>query len=204
MSLGGVQVEMTDVNGTVWQAPLMYVTPTQVNYLVPAGVPTGRADVRILANGGTVVSSGVIEVRPVAPVLFTANGNAQGVAAGLVQRTHADGTYYEQIATWDPQQRLFVARPVRMGSDTLNLVLYGTGFDTISDVGKVSATVTYKFQGFFTVSQLAALAVGPVSTYPGLDQIRFALPAALAGAGAVTVDMTINGQTVNEVTFSVQ
>ena len=107
-------------------------------------------------------------------------------------------------AYWDPAQKKYAARTVTLGADTLNLVLYGTGFDAITDVGAVAAGANFASNVTNHLIPLTPLAVGPVSGFPGIDQITFNLPASLAGAGTVTLNVTISGQSVNVVTFSVK
>jgi phospholipase C len=58
--LGGVTVTLKDANGGVFPAPLFYVSPTQVNWLVPKGVASGVATVT-LTNGSATF---IIPARP--------------------------------------------------------------------------------------------------------------------------------------------
>ena len=72
-SLGGTSVTITDGKGVERLAGLFFVSPGQINYLLPAGLAEGVARVTITANGKTSV--GLIDVAPVAPGLFTANSD---------------------------------------------------------------------------------------------------------------------------------
>jgi endoglucanase len=121
-TLEGVQVQLTDSGGNVALAPLLYVSPTQINYQVPSGV-----------------AAGLLEVQSIAPTIFTANEQGTGLPAALIQRVHPDGTYdYEGVAS-----------PIAFDGDNLYLLLYGTGFDgasangTTVTVGTTPTTVTY-------------------------------------------------------------
>ena len=194
--LVGTQVQLTDSLGNVTFAPLLYVSPTQINYQIPAGVSQGLVTATVL-SGGSAVSSGLLEMQPLAPAVFTANYNGTGLPAAQIQRVHPDGTQPppEPVATYDASTGQYVAAPVSFDGDRLYLILYGTGFDTASaantmvTVGSQQTQVTYS---------------GPQSQFAGLDQIDAELPPALAGAGAVVVNVTVNGVAANPVTITMQ
>jgi endoglucanase len=193
--LKGAQVQLTDSSGNVIFAPLLYVSPQQINYQVPAGMAAGLVTAAVL-NGTTTVSTGVLEVQPIAPTIFTANSTGQGVPAAQIQRVHPDGTYdYESVATYDSGTG-FVPAPIAFNGDNLYLLLYGTGFDhasgtsgTTVNIGTTDASVVFS---------------GPQSQFAGLDQIDAQLPGSLAGAGQVTVTVTVDGMTANPVTIAFQ
>ncbi|MGH9840109.1 MAG: kelch repeat-containing protein, partial [Blastocatellia bacterium] len=127
-SLAGTTVKVKDSAGIERLAPLFFVSPTQVNYQIPAGTVAGAASVTITSGDGAV-STGVALVKPVAPSLFTANGNGQGVAAALALHIKADGSQQlEPVAQFDAAQNRFVARPLDLGPETdqVYLVLFGT------------------------------------------------------------------------------
>jgi len=56
-NVGGTTVTVTDASGAQRLAPLSYVSPGQVNYLVPNGTALGAATVTV-SVGGTAVASG--------------------------------------------------------------------------------------------------------------------------------------------------
>jgi endoglucanase len=183
-TLEGAQVQLTDSSGNVSLAPLLFVSPGQINYQVPSGVAAGVVKATVL-NGTTTVATGLLEVQSIAPTIFTANEQGTGVPAALIQRVHPDGTYdYEGVAS-----------PIAFNGDSLYLLLYGTGFDgasksgTTVTVGETSTTVTYS---------------GPAPGFSGEDQIDAALPSSLAGAGQVIVSVTVNQLTANAVTIAFQ
>jgi endoglucanase len=194
--LQDTQVQVTDSSGNVAFAPLVYVSPGQLNYQVPAGTPAGLATAKVL-SGGTQVANGILQVSTIAPTLFTANGNGLGVAAAQIQRINPDGTStYEDVAVYDQGTGQFVASPIAFEGDRLFLLLYGTGFDHASGaggttvmVGEAAAQVAYS---------------GPQSQFAGEDQINAELPASLAGAGQVTVSVTVDGTAANAVTITFQ
>jgi uncharacterized protein (TIGR03437 family) len=70
-SLGGLELFVRDAKGDRRPAPLLYVSPTQVNFQVPEGSAIGTGQVEAKVNGA-YTSIGVIEVRDAAPALFSA------------------------------------------------------------------------------------------------------------------------------------
>jgi endoglucanase len=192
-SLGGVRVELTDAAGAQVLAPLVYVSPGQVNYLVPANVLPGKLDVAV-RKSGNVVSRGTLELDKVAPALFSANSDGRGIAAAQVVRVKPDGTQsYEQVAAFDAVQGRYVAVPVDFGASTdrLFLLLYGTGF---RNAGVVSLQVG--------PSVLAVSYAGKQPQFPGLDQANAELPRSLAAAGEVIVKFQADGRPANQVTLT--
>ena len=53
-------------------------------------------------------------------------------------------------------------------------------------------------------TNVTVLAAGAQGQFAGLDQVNVQLPASLKGAGTVNVVFTVNGQTANPVTISIQ
>jgi uncharacterized protein (TIGR03437 family) len=125
-----------DSAGVERDAPLFFVAPAQVNYLIPAGTAAGAATV-VITSGDGKVSTGVVQIAAVAPGLFSANASGQGVASGVALRVKADGAQtYEPIARFDQAQNRFVAVPIDLGpaTDQVFLILYGTGLRHQSNV----------------------------------------------------------------------
>ena len=86
LSLGGVSLTVTDAAGVPRPAPLLYVAPGQINFVMPSGTAVGTATFT-LSNGGTATPlTGMTEVQSVAPTLFTMSSNGEGVpAAAAIQ-----------------------------------------------------------------------------------------------------------------------
>lgn len=85
------------------------------------------ATIRVF-NGEEMVAAGTLEITNLAPGLFIANANGQGVASAVALRVKGDGTQsYEPVAQYQNNQ--FVCQPIDLGpeSDQVFLVLYGTG-----------------------------------------------------------------------------
>lgn len=191
--LGGASVSITDSAGTSFSAPLYYVSPAQVNYLIPAGAASGLATVSITANGH-VTATGPMDIVPVAPALFTMNSS--NLAAANVIRVSQNGTQtYETIYQVD-QNGAITALPIDLGSatDTIYVALYGTGIRSLQSLGAVSA-----------LGGAAVTYAGPQGNYEGLDQVNVQLPNGLAGPAPYTMNLQVivNGQPSNPVTLLV-
>src|SRR5262249_32458971 len=106
LALADVTVTVTDASGASAQAGLHYVSPYQINLLLPSTLAAGRAQISVMRNG-TLVASGEIQVANTAPAMFTVNSAGFGLAAALLQRVKADGSQtYEPVVQYDSAQNV--------------------------------------------------------------------------------------------------
>jgi uncharacterized protein (TIGR03437 family) len=184
-SLAGVTATLTDSSGAAHPLALSYAGPSQVNFLVPGGIPSGTATVSI----GAV--SGPVTVSPAAPGLFSLG--ASGAAAALAVRVPNGQTTQTAVPTFDCSSGTCVSVPIVIDDrSTVYVSLYGTGIrgaasSTTCTVGGVQAPVIF---------------AGPQSQYPGLDQVNISIPPALAGRGEVDVVVTSGGVASNAVSLT--
>jgi uncharacterized protein (TIGR03437 family) len=191
--LAGTTVRVRDSQGTERLAPLFFVAPQQINYLVPAGTATGTASI-IVTSGDGALSIGTVTITAVAPGLFTANATGQGVPAAVALRIKANGAQsYEPVARLDTAQNRFVAAPIDLGpaGDQVFLLLFGTGLRFNSGL----PGVTVKLGGVDAPVSFA----GAQGDLAGLDQVNLSVPRALAGRGEVDLTLTVDGSTANTV-----
>ena len=191
--LGGTQVEITDSQGQTRLAPIYAIAPRQINYLVPAGAAPGRASLVVRTAGGATIR-GAIDIEPVAPGLFSAQQNGEGVAAALYLRVAGDGSRTQELL-FDPST--LAAAPVDLGSDSdaVYLLLYGTG------IRGFTAAVTALVGG----ERVAVLSAVAHSLYPGLDQVNIGpLPRSLTGRGVANIVLTVDGKAANTVTLTIR
>ena len=196
--LNDVAVKVKDSAGTERAAPLFFVSPGQINFLLPPDTSIGLARLTVTSND-VLVGSGIIQIAAVAPGLFAANGNGQGVAAAVAVRVRADASQsYEPVARFDAGLNRFVPIPLDPGAanEQLILALYGTGFRARSSL----AAATVKIGGF----DAEVLYAGPAPGLIGLDQLNVRLPRGLIGRGEVTLTPTVDGKTANAVIVSIQ
>ncbi|MGH9840699.1 MAG: PQQ-dependent sugar dehydrogenase [Blastocatellia bacterium] len=197
-TLAGVTVRVRNAAGAETTAHLFFVSPTQINFLLPAGTNAGTATVAMTTALGTT-AQGTINVAGVSPGLFSANATGRGLAAAVVLRQRADGSQvFEPVARFDQSQNQFVVVPIDLGPETdqVFLVPFGTGFRNRSGLGAVSATV-----GGTSAQVTFAGAQGQLA---GLDQANIRLARSLIGRGDVDVVMTVDGQTTNAVRVNVK
>jgi uncharacterized protein (TIGR03437 family) len=197
-SLGGTTVKVRDSAGTERLAPLFFVSPGQSNFGIPAGTANGVADITV-TNGNAVVSTGTATIARVAPGLFAANSNGQGVAAALALRVRAGGSQsFEQIAQFDATQGKFVSIPIDLGpeSDQVFLVLFGTGIRFLSGLSGVVARI-----GGID-SQVTFAGAAPV--FFDLDQVNVRLSRSLIGAGEIDIALTVDGKPANIVRVNIK
>jgi hypothetical protein len=71
-SLQGTTVKIIDRAGIERLAPLFFVSPSQVNCLIPAVMPLGEAEMSITGGDGNV-SSEKVRISPTSPGLFSAD-----------------------------------------------------------------------------------------------------------------------------------
>jgi uncharacterized protein (TIGR03437 family) len=197
-ALAGSQVVIRDALGIARPAPLFFVSPNQINFLVPKETATGVATLQSRLDDG-FVSCGLITIANVAPGLFTANASGSGVAAGLALRVKPNGMQiYEAIARFDPARNQFTPIPIDLGpaGEEVYLILYGTGIRYHSGLSNVIVTI-----GGVAVGALYA---GPVAGLEGLDQVNLLLPRSLIGRGEVDVVLTVDGKMANPVRVSIR
>ena len=193
-SLGGITIQMTDSASVARAAGLLFISPTLINFQVPAGTAPGTANVRI--DNGTTQSFATVQIHSVAPGLFAINdlGVAAATAIRVVLPTQLQSpvTVFQCVDT--PASCRLV--PIDPGVDApVYLSFYGTGISGRSSLANVTVN-------FGSVS-IPALYAGPQSQFPGLDQVNVPLPLSLRGAGVVNVTVTVDGVTSNAVKIQV-
>jgi uncharacterized protein (TIGR03437 family) len=188
VELLGTSVEVTDSAGVTRRAQLFVVSPTQVNWLVPAGTARGRATVTVRPASGAAVS-GAADIAAISPGVYAANARGNGVAAAFSLKVSAAG---EQSQAYIYNPNTLVPTPVDWSpGEQLYLLLFGTGIRGFTQ--QVTATVAGE-----TVPVLGAV---PQGQYPGLDQINIGpLPDSLRGRGESPIVLRVDGQATNPVT----
>ncbi|MEP7273540.1 MAG: kelch repeat-containing protein, partial [Acidobacteriota bacterium] len=196
--LAGVRVQVRDVTGAERVASLFFVSPNQVNYLMPPGTAVGPGIVTV-TNGGAIVAGGIVEIAGVAPGIFSANSSGQGFAAAQALRVRSNGTQsYEPVVRFDPALNGFVAVPIELGpaTDQVFLILYGTGLRFRSAPGAVTVTIG----GIPSEVLFAEAAPG----FAGLDQINVRISRSLIGSGENDVAVTVDGNAANLIRINIQ
>ncbi len=189
----GVSVSVIDSTGKAWDAPLLYVSPSQVNFLVPPGVALGNAQVKV-SSGAGVQTAANVPIAPVAPALFTLNGTGLAAAYGI---RVSGGSQIVEPAYVLNGFGSYSALTVGMGalSDQTYLILFGTGI-----AGAGTSGVTVKLNGVNAPVQY----VGPQLSFAGMDQVVVQIPASVSKMGNVNIQLTAGGVAANPVQVTIQ
>lgn len=133
MTAAGTSVSILDAAGKTTAAPLVYVSPKQVNFYAPPGVATGSATVTITSGDGTL-SAATVQIATVAPGVFELN--SADLAAADVYLSSGGTAPLKNVYSVSSAGQL-VANPISLGSGTNQayLVLYGTGFEAAGTAG---------------------------------------------------------------------
>jgi len=156
------------VGGTA--AALFYVSPVQINFVIPATAGTGAQAVVVTSGSGVATSTVTLDVNA-APGLFSLTGTGTNDGAIIQALTGRVGAFSVNSGA---------------GPNYLSLFLTGANLTAPAtvDVGGVSVTITF---------------AGASPCCVGLQQINVTLPASLAGAGRVPVVVYAGGQLSNVV-----
>jgi uncharacterized protein (TIGR03437 family) len=89
-TLDGLRVNVTGASGTVLASDLTYVSASQVNFIMPAGLATGPALVSVVRNG-VVIAAVPVRLGRVAPGLFDSPQIARTGAGDVYLVLYATG-----------------------------------------------------------------------------------------------------------------
>jgi uncharacterized protein (TIGR03437 family) len=181
-TLADVTIAVKDSSGATIDAPLFYVSPSQINYAIPAATASGAAVITI-TSGGSVFTA-TQEIVPVAPGVFSDNGLAAGFSVVNVNGVQKNTPLVQNGAL----------APVDVSGGQTYLELFGTGIR--NHAKPVVATAGS--------AQITAAYAGAQGVYVGEDQINIQLPASLKGAGKIGVSLLVDGETTNSVQVLIQ
>ncbi|MBL8170756.1 MAG: hypothetical protein JNJ50_21525 [Acidobacteria bacterium] len=193
-TLAGTRVVVLDDAKREHAASLFFVSPSQINFLLPNApelLAAQTATVRVISSDGRIFTTSVRNER-VAPALFAANANGQGVASAVVLRSKANGERrYEPVARFDSALNRFVAEPIDLGpaGDVVVLVLFGSGFR--------HRNVAQEFRVQIGNQAIAADYAGAQGDWEGLDQINLRLPRTLMGSGELNLSVFVPGTDIS-------
>jgi uncharacterized protein (TIGR03118 family) len=187
--LNGVSVT---VNGE--PAAVSYISPTQINFLVPPDVQSGAAQI-VVTNNGLASAAVSATITSTAPAFFTLGAADATTGNSYIASEHANGG----VAGPPSLVTGVTSTPFNAGE---TMVLYGTGFGITNpaapDGTLPTAALPLAVLPTITVGGLPAVASFGGLTGPGLYQFNVVLPAGttVGGTGAVVevpVTMTAGG-----------
>jgi uncharacterized protein (TIGR03437 family) len=194
------------INGRA--APLLYVSPSRISFLVPQDLPHGELEVLVTSQDG-YVSRGTVVVNAVVPALFTADASGAGQALSM-NTSEPGGVSYE------------VNSPHAFGADKRTRVtLFATGisagaanFHPANDVRMENGRLVVNVAESLTVEarttdgrlyNLPVEFAGALEgRMPGLDQVNVVLHPELRGAGRVDLIIVVNGQRSNTAAINIK
>lgn len=192
-TLMGTRVRIIDSTGNEADVPLFFVSPSQINILIPGGTPVGRARL-VITNARNMSQEVVIWINDVAPGIFTANASGQGLPSAILLRLKADGAQiYEPVVFYDQFGNVSPA-PIRFGdaTDQLFLILFATGVRQVAP-----SNVRVSIGGI----DIPVLYAGQQGGFAGLDQINLSLPRELEGKGTVPLRLEADHWMANQVSL---
>jgi len=204
-SLGDISaVLVTDSANHQMMAQILFISPSQMNIYIPAGLAPGAGTVSFPVTGlplgvGTAARRVVpVNIQTVAPALFSISGTGSGVAAATAVRVVIPTQIQSPVPVFIcDAPATCAAVPIDVGVDApVYLSFYGTGIRGAGSLANVSVTI-----GTTTVQPIYA---GPQVQTPGLDQVNVPLPISLRGSGLVNVTVTVNGVKSNAVQINIQ
>ena len=193
-TLSGVSVFIN-----TYEAPLLFVSPTQVNFQIPFSY-SGSSPITVTLVNGLFSSPQSLTISPAAPGIFVINAAQQG--AIQISNTSTFAASVGSIA----------GAPSRPASRGESVSIFCTGLGAVSnppDVGvaaassplsttPVAATVT--IGGRPAAVSFSGLAPG----YVGLYQVNAVVPANAPTGNSVPLTISIGNLTSNSVTLAVQ
>lgn len=191
--LAGISVE---VDGQA--ASLIYVSPLQINFVIPGSATPGTANVVVRSTGQSNPRTGTVQVQNTAAGAFTTDASGKGPGSILNAVTYAG-------------QPFLVETTANSGGDKrTRLSVYATGLryagNPSHDPAMTNAAANVQAEGQDETGKRYSFAVeyaGPAPGYFGLDQVNIVLPPELDGAGTVSLTLTAESRSSNIVSFQV-
>lgn len=177
--------------------PLQFVSPGQINAVVPFGTPMNGTEQLLISQNGRYAPPETVVVATTAPAVFTQSENGRG--AGVIEVYRSDGTVYETSPS----------NPASAGD---SLALYCSGLGPVSPAvadGVAASTVTLS-QTVNTVTatiggQPAEVKfAGLAPDYAGVYQVNLIVPAGVAAGTAVPLVLSVGGVSSSPVTVTIQ
>lgn len=177
LTLDGVSVSFNGI-----PAPLLYVSPTQLNVQAPwetQGSGAANSTVHVVVNGPNGIAETDVQLLPASPSIFRMSGGNAAVAV------NADGSLVApQVSAYGGS-----AHPARVG-DTISL--FGTGFGAVTPAGVTGAN---SLDAQRTANAIPQVTVGGVHAavqfaglspqFVGVDQLNIVIPDGVASGDSV-------------------
>lgn len=200
--LGGVRLKI----GTT-DAQLLFVSATQINFMLPSTTTTGGILDVIVTNADATTRTGKVRVEAFAPGLFSAQANGKGVAAA--NWTTTGQLPYPSVYTIVNGQPVHADLNAGTTQQPTYLILYATGVR-----GAPNTVANDPAPGFTNVAESCTVTIqgvparvdyaGPQGDYFGLDQINVVIPPELAGLGILNVRVEVKSTNASRISNDVE
>jgi uncharacterized protein (TIGR03437 family) len=180
-TLAGITIKVRDSLGTERQAPLLFASPTQANFQIPAG--TGSGDATITVIGGGTALNGFAQVENTAPAVFN---DGSDVPAAFAVRIEPDGA----------QTPVQLYSGITLDDRPVYLSLLGTGIRNRASPSAVTCTI-----GGVSVPVEYA---GPAPGFAGVDQVNLRLTKGLPSSDYDPLILSVDGRPANKVYISIK
>jgi len=173
-------------------APLLYVDPRQINFQVPHGIIGDNVPIQLQrADGSSLLAT--VRILDSVPGIFTVLPSGSGPGAVLNQN-------YSLNLPTNPASRGSVIQIFATGAGATNPTVAAGAAANSNPLALTIAQPTVSIGGKTAQVQFSGLAPG----FAGLWQINAVVPADVTLGNAVSLSMTVGGQTSNIVTIAVQ
>ena len=188
--------EGNEADSTRREAGLYAVSPTEIRFQMPEDTPLGQVNVIVL-HEGSVSEPVTVQVGRVAPGLFSANGNGQGVAAATAARVTRDGTRTPlEVSRYDPELKRYVPVPLDIRADfsPVYLTLYGTG--TLGSGRPPGVLIQNR--------HVTVQSAEPSSVFPGVEELVVGPIRRSIRDREIEIIAIVDGQLSNAVTIALE
>lgn len=182
--LGDASITVRDAAGFERDAPLFYVSPTQINYQIPPGTAAGPAET-LVKRTGEVIARGVLLVSSAAPGIFTLAQDGSGPAAALDAFTLTAAPFAAQREDGSPN--IIAVYCTGLGADATDTDI-DIGMDVEARIDGETAEVLY---------------AGRAPGFSGLNQVNVLLTPGIA-PGVHTLTLRRGDKTSNPVTLEIR
>jgi trimeric autotransporter adhesin len=177
-------------------APLLYVSPGQINFLVPSTTPLGSAKVSVTSPISQTAATGTVPVALTSPGVFT-----------LPCLRPSRGAVLNGV-TFSPEPFQATTSQNAIPDKRTRLSLFGTGLryagNSTQDPSETNVANAITAQATDSLGGIHALPVeyaGPAPDFGGLDQVNVVVPPDLEGAGLVNVQLQTGNASSNQVSI---
>ena len=195
-TLDGVKVEL----GGSSPVPLLFVSPTQINFQAPWRFQGFSTAVLTVTNGALTSNPVTVKIANYAPALYTLNGKGTGQGAALI--AGASGTVAAPAGSSAKSRPAMRGEIVEIYANGLGDVTINppTGGITPNSPLSITRIPTVTVGGLAAKVSFSGLAPGSV----GLFQINVQVPADAPSGDAIPIAIEIGGVMSNTVTIAIE